>query len=61
LGYADARLTELESMREFTERQEYEKMLAALRDALDEAEVATLMREGSLWSEDRAVSEAMLL
>jgi predicted ATPase len=61
LGYADARLTELESMREFTERQEYEKMLAALRDALDEAEVAALMREGSLWSEDRAVSEAMLL
>ncbi len=61
LGYADARLTELESMREFTEQQEYEKMLAALSKALDPDEVATLMREGSLWNEDQAVAEAMLI
>ncbi len=61
LGYADARLTELESLREFTEQQEYEKMLAALGAALDADEVAKLMREGSLWSEDQAVAEAMLI
>ena len=61
LGYADARLSELESLREFTEQQEYEKMFAALRATLDPAEVANLMREGSLWSEDQAVAEAMLV
>ncbi len=61
LGYADARLTELESLREFTEQQEYEKMLAALRAAFDEDEIAKLMREGSLWSEDQAVAEAMFI
>lgn len=61
LGYADARLAELESSREFTEQQEYEKMLAALRDALEADELASLMREGSLWSEDEAVAEAMLV
>jgi len=33
LGYADARLNELESSREFTEQQENENMLAALRTA----------------------------
>lgn len=61
LGYADARLNELESLREFTEQQEYEKMLAALRTMFDADEVANLMREGALWNEDRAVAEAMLL
>ena len=61
LGYADARLTELESLREFTERQEYEKMLAALAVAFDADEIAELLREGSLWNEDQAVAEAMLI
>jgi predicted ATPase/class 3 adenylate cyclase len=59
LGYADTRLRELRSSREFTEQQEYEKMLAALRAALDADEVAQLMREGSSWTEDHAVAEAM--
>jgi len=61
LGYADARLTNLESSREFTEQQQYEKMLAALRAPVDTEELAALMREGSLWSEDQAVADAMLM
>ena len=61
LGYADARLAELESLREFTEQQEYEKMLALLRAVFDADEVEQLLREGSDWSEDQAVAEAMLI
>lgn len=33
LGYTDARLSALDALREYTEQQEYDKMLAALRDA----------------------------
>lgn len=61
LGYADARLSAVGSLREFTERTEYEKVLAVLHESLGEDRVAELMREGSLWNEDRAVAEAMLI
>jgi predicted ATPase len=59
LGYADARLTVLEVARWHTERQEYDKLLPTLRDALGEDELAKLMAEGAAWSEDRAVEEAL--
>jgi predicted ATPase/class 3 adenylate cyclase len=59
LGYADVRLAAVEALREYTERQEYDKMLAALRDALGADKCAKLMNEGSTWSEDQAVAEAM--
>jgi hypothetical protein len=36
-------------------------MLPALRDALGADECAKLMNEGSTWSEDQAVAEAMLI
>jgi predicted ATPase/class 3 adenylate cyclase len=61
LGYVDARLAALEALREYTEQQEYDKMLPALRDALGADECAKLMNEGSTWSEDQAVAEAMLI
>jgi len=61
LGYVDARREALEAFREYTERQEYDKMLAALRDALGDDRLAKLMQEGSTWSEDQAVAEAMLI
>jgi hypothetical protein len=61
LGYANAHFASLESRREYTERQEYEAMIPALRDALGADRLAQLMAEGSIWSEDRAVSEAMLI
>jgi predicted ATPase/class 3 adenylate cyclase len=61
LGYVDARLAQLEAQREYTERQEYDKMLPALREALGADECARLMAEGSTWSEDHAAAEAMLI
>lgn len=60
LGYVDARLTALDVSREYTEQREYDRMMVALRDGLGEA-LAKLMDEGRAWSEDQAVSEAMLL
>jgi predicted ATPase/class 3 adenylate cyclase len=61
LGYVDTRLTALEALREHAEQQECDKMLAALRNALEEGELAKLMDEGRDWSEDQAVAEAMLV
>jgi len=61
LGYVDAQLAALEALREYTEQQECDKMLPALRDALGVDECAKLMAEGSTWSEDQAVAEAMLI
>jgi predicted ATPase/DNA-binding XRE family transcriptional regulator len=57
LGFVDARLREFESPRQFTERQEYERVVPVLRDVLG-PEVDALMAEGGRWSEDRAISEA---
>jgi hypothetical protein len=61
LGYVDARLDAFEALREFTEQQEYDKMLAALRNALSEDEPAKLIGEGRAWNENQAVAEAMLV
>jgi tetratricopeptide (TPR) repeat protein len=61
VGYVDARLGSLEALREYTEQQEYDAMLPALRDALGEDELAKLIAEGSGWSEDQAVAQAMLI
>jgi predicted ATPase/class 3 adenylate cyclase len=61
LGYVDARLEMLEAPREYTERQEYDKIFQVLSDALGADECAKLMAEGSTWSEDQAVAEAMLI
>jgi hypothetical protein len=61
LGYVNARLATLEALREYTEQQEYDKMLPALRDVLGADECVKLMAEGSTWSEDQAVAEAMLI
>ena len=60
-GYVDAQLAALEALREYTEQQEYDRMLPALRDALGVDECAKLMAEGGTWNEDQAVAEAMLI
>jgi tetratricopeptide (TPR) repeat protein len=61
LGYVDARLVALEALRHYTEQQEYDAMLPVLRDALSADQFAQLAAEGSAWSEDQAVAEAMLI
>jgi predicted ATPase/class 3 adenylate cyclase len=61
LGYVDAQLAALESLREYTEQQEYDAILPVLRDALGAGECTRLMAEGRTWSEDQAVAEALLI
>jgi tetratricopeptide (TPR) repeat protein len=59
LGYVDAQLAGLVAFREYTEQQEYDVIVTALRDALDKDELSKLLSEGSAWKEDQAVAEAM--
>jgi non-specific serine/threonine protein kinase len=61
LGYVDACLAALEGFREYTDQQEHDAMLPVLRDALGAEHLAQLIAEGSTWSEDQAVAEAMLI
>jgi predicted ATPase len=61
LGYAEAQLAAREGVRQYTELQEYDVMLPALREALGEHELSRLLTEGATWSMDRAVAEAMLI
>jgi tetratricopeptide (TPR) repeat protein len=57
LGFVDVRFSELEP-RQYTEQQEYEKMLPVLRNELG-ADLDELMNVGKQWSEDQAVAEAL--
>ncbi len=59
LGYVDARTASLEALREYTERQEYERSVRALREALGDEPFARLTGEGRDWTEDQAVAQAM--
>jgi predicted ATPase len=59
LGYVDAQFGELGQQREPTEQWGYDKLVAALREALTADEIATLGAEGAAWSEDQAVEEAL--
>ncbi len=58
LGFVDARLAELESSREYTERQEYDRVMASLQSALGER-LPELMALGAAWKEDGAVAVAL--
>ena len=61
LGYVNASLSALEALRQYTEQQEYDAMLSALREALGADDLSKLMAEGRTWTEDQAVGEAMLI
>ncbi|HYZ16185.1 MAG TPA: tetratricopeptide repeat protein, partial [Candidatus Acidoferrum sp.] len=58
LGYVNARLTALGAPRQFTEQQEYDRVLDALRQTFDGGELAELMADGSAMREDGACEEA---
>jgi len=58
-GYADAQLGRLGVARETTEKWGYEKLMAALRANLSDAEIEKFGAEGAAWSEDRALEEAL--
>ena len=59
LGYVDAQLVALGIARQPTEQWGYDKLMSALREQLNEDEIARLAAEGAAWSEDQAVEEAL--
>jgi len=59
LGHVDAQYAALGLQREPTEQWGYDKLMSALREQLDEDEIARLAAEGAAWSEDQAVEEAL--
>ena len=58
LGFVDARLSRLEAGREYTERQEYERVLGALGDAMGER-LPKVMVLGADWTEEGAAAVAL--
>ncbi|MGB8909580.1 MAG: tetratricopeptide repeat protein [Candidatus Cybelea sp.] len=60
MGFVDARLGALKAQREFTGRQEYDRVLAAIRDRFEEGalELAAL---GAHWNEEKAIAVALEL
>jgi predicted ATPase len=60
LGFVDAWLTKLEAPREYTERQEYERIVASLRATLGDRLDGMLARGGD-WTEDAAIGAALAL
>jgi tetratricopeptide (TPR) repeat protein len=58
LGFVDARRRERKEFAWYTERQEWDRALAALQGLLPEAEAATLMGEGARMSLDDAIDLA---
>ncbi|MGA9945053.1 MAG: hypothetical protein WBP75_08435, partial [Candidatus Cybelea sp.] len=58
LGFVDAWLTKLEARREYTERQEYERVIAALRAAMGD-HLESTMAHGAEWTEAVAVAVAL--
>ena len=61
LGFVDARVAEMGEIREFTERSEHERIVAALAQTLSADEHAAMSDDGAAWSEDRAAAEAVLV
>ncbi|MGB8909754.1 MAG: helix-turn-helix domain-containing protein [Candidatus Cybelea sp.] len=58
LGFADAHIAAMGFAREILGKQEYDRVLAVLRDAMGAELVANLMSEGAAMTEDQAVAEA---
>jgi hypothetical protein len=61
LGFVDMRFETLQASREYTEQHEYDAVIPALRGALGADELSELMAEGSTWSKDHVVADAMLV
>lgn len=58
LGFVDRSFEELEYAREYTEKREYERALAALDRSIGADVRATLISEGRTWSRERAMKGA---
>jgi predicted ATPase/DNA-binding XRE family transcriptional regulator len=60
LGFVDSRLGSLEAPREYTEQQEYDRVVAALRVSIG-TRLDEIMALGAEWTEDGAVAVALQL
>ncbi|MDB5039409.1 MAG: putative ATPase [Candidatus Eremiobacteraeota bacterium] len=60
-GCVDARLAELEVVREFTEEREYVATLEVLREQFADERIMELMNDGRSWTLERAVQAASAL
>jgi hypothetical protein len=60
MGFVDARLASLGARREYTERQEYERVRAALEERFGDR-LRDLMAAGAEWTEDGAVAVGLEL
>lgn len=60
LGFVDARLTSLEAQREYTEQQEYDRMMTALSASIG-TRLSEVMALGAEWTEEGAVAVALEL
>jgi predicted ATPase len=61
VGYVDGRLDAMEVLRQYTEQQEQDKVLSALRASFGESQLSELMAEGATWTEDRSVAESLAI
>jgi predicted ATPase/class 3 adenylate cyclase len=60
IGYVDARIDAIETLREYSEKQEYEAMVTAMRKSLG-AEYEVVCSEGRTWTQAEAIAEASSL
>lgn len=58
-GYVDRETTAPGMQRTPTEQWGYDKLAAALREQLSEAEISQLAADGATWSENQAIEEAL--
>ena len=61
LGFVNESARQTASERYFTEQQEYDKIMSALREVFDEGKLAKFMADGKEWSEHQAVAEALAI
>jgi predicted ATPase/class 3 adenylate cyclase len=59
LGFTDASLARTSTPREFTEQQEYDKIIVLLTEKLGKARVAELLQHGTHLSEEQAAADAL--
>jgi predicted ATPase len=60
IGFVDARLSQFEYRRPYTDGSEYERITTALREQLGESNFSRFTTAGAAWSEERAVKEALV-
>jgi predicted ATPase/class 3 adenylate cyclase len=61
LGFVDARLEQLGARRTYTEHQEWDRAISALKEDLGSAELERCMKEGRAWGQERAIAEALAI